>query len=65
MYRPADSKSPEMWIPLMKPNGRDVWYFETLAEAQDKGVKEAQKEMDKWPQPTQLPSLPEAEQLPA
>ena len=49
MYRPADSKNPEMWLPLMTPNGKEVWYFETPAEAEDKGVKEAQKEMDKWP----------------
>ena len=65
MYRPADSKNPEMWLPLMTPNGKAVWYFETLAEAEDKGVKEAQKEMDKWPTPTTLPTLPEAEQQPA
>ena len=43
MYRPADSKNPEMWLPLMTPNGKEVWYFETLAEAQDKGVKEPRR----------------------
>ena len=64
MYRPADSKSPEMWIPLMTPNQKNVWYFETLAEAQGKGVSEAAKEMAKWPEPTQLPMLPEPEQQP-
>ena len=66
MYRPADSKNPEMWLPLMKPNGKEVWYFETLAEAEDKGIKEAhRRSMDKWPTPTTLPTLPEAEQQPA
>ena len=57
MYRPASATEPEMWLPLMTPNGKQVWYFETLAEAEDKGVKEAQKEMDKWPTPTTLCGL--------
>lgn len=58
MFQPAIGVNGS-WIPLMTPNRKEVWYFSSYDEALNKGVKEAQKEMDKWPQPTQLPTLPE------